>query len=285
MRVRRSALPLALLAPLLIPALPILAGCGNGGGGAAKDAAAGGGANPAKTAPANAPAANVPAIVGDRVGVLTTTPGTGEGAKDGDLLSMRYTGRLKNGGKQFDSNAGGGKPPFNLVLGGGSVIKGWEEGLQGVKVGEKRTLAIPAVKGYADKGAGADIPPNADLVFDIECLSIVPKDKQDVLQREVTTPGTGKEAKEGSIVTFTYVGKLADGTTFDDQSAKPLSVKLGANRLDPAALEAAMVGLKAGTKVKLTLPPAVAFGAQGNRTGSVPANSVVIFDIDLKRVE
>lgn len=269
MRLHRSALSL-----LVLPALLILAGCGD-----KKTETTG------TTAPTNTAPNTGGTLTGDKVSVETTKPGTGDGAKEGDLLSMRYTGRLLKGGKQFDSNASGDKPAFNLVLGAGSVIKGWEEGLLGIKTGERRTLKIPAVKGYGERGAGEDIPPNADLVFDVEALTIVPKDEQDVVLRSVTSPGTGPVAKEGSIVTFTYVGRLPGGKTFDDQSAKPLSIKLGSGRLDPVALETALVGMKAGSKIELTMPPAVAFGAQGNRAGTVPGNSVVVFDIDLKKVE
>ena len=276
MRLRRSVLSLLLLPTLLIvPGSAVLTGCGD----KKTEAAA------TTTTGANAPATNAAPMSGDKVEVKTTTLGTGEGAKNGDLLAMRYTGRLKNGGTQFDSNAGEDKPPLNLVLGEGSVIPGWEEGLLGIKVGEKRTLTIPAAKGYGERGSGDKIPPNADLVFDVEALSIVPKGEQDVVLRSVTQPGTGKVAKEGSIVTFTYVGKLPGGKVFDDQSAKPLSIKLGSGRLDPVALETAMVGLKAGAKVELTMPPMVAFGPQGNRQGTVPGNSVVVFDIDLQKVE
>ena len=237
----------------------------------------------ANTPPANTPPANTPpADSGPKVGVETTKPGTGAGAKDGDLLAMRYTGRLTNG-KQFDSNVGAGKKPFNVQLGpNAGVIQGWIEGLQGIKEGEKRTLKIPAVKGYGAQGGGDAIPPNADLVFDIECLDILPAGREDVVEREALKTGTGAAIKSGQSVTFHFVGKLVDGQEFDStyKAKKPLTVKLGKGELDPVGLEDAMVGMRVGGKYRLTFPPAVAFGPSGNRTGTVPPNSVVVFEIE-----
>ena len=94
-------------------------------------------------------------------------------AKVGDTLSINYTGRLLNG-TVFDSNV---DPkfkhvqPFEFKLGAGQVIKGWDEGLVGMKVGEKKTLTIPPEKGYGASGQGS-IPPNATLIFDVELLGI-----------------------------------------------------------------------------------------------------------------
>lgn len=95
-------------------------------------------------------------------------------SKNGDTLVMNYTGRLTNG-TVFDSNVDpkfGHVQPFEFVLGAGMVIKGWDEGLVGMKIGEKKTLNIPAEKGYGARGAGSAIPPNADLVFDVELVGI-----------------------------------------------------------------------------------------------------------------
>jgi len=98
-------------------------------------------------------------------------PGTGQEAKDGDHVKVDYTGWLKDGGKKFDSSVDSGRP-FDFSLGGGQVIPGWDEGVKGMKVGEKRQLVIPAKLGYGDAGAGSDIPPGATLVFDVELLGI-----------------------------------------------------------------------------------------------------------------
>jgi len=96
--------------------------------------------------------------------------GTGPEAKAGDKVKVHYTGTLLNG-KQFDSSRG--KDPFEFEVGKGSVIKGWDEGVPGMKVGGKRKLTIPWQMAYGEAGSGDKIPPKAALKFDIELLEIV----------------------------------------------------------------------------------------------------------------
>ncbi|KDN51343.1 hypothetical protein K437DRAFT_254934 [Tilletiaria anomala UBC 951] len=91
-------------------------------------------------------------------------------SQNGDKLSMHYTGKLWDG-KQFDSSVGRG--PFDFVIGSGQVIKGWEQGLLDMCIGEKRKLKIPPHLGYGDRGAGGAIPGGATLVFDVELLDIL----------------------------------------------------------------------------------------------------------------
>ena len=96
-------------------------------------------------------------------------PGTGRSAQTGDQLSMNYRGTLLDG-SEFDSSYD--REPFNFTLGTGAVIKGWDEGLVGMKEGGKRKLTIPANLGYGDKGSGAKIPGGATLVFEVELLKV-----------------------------------------------------------------------------------------------------------------
>jgi len=96
--------------------------------------------------------------------------GTGEAAVAGKNVSVHYTGWLESG-KKFDSSVDRGQP-FSFPLGAGRVIKGWDEGVQGMKVGGKRKLTIPSDLGYGSRGAGGVIPPNATLVFDVELLGV-----------------------------------------------------------------------------------------------------------------
>lgn len=106
--------------------------------------------------------------------IVDTQPGSGAEAKPGNRCVMHYTGWLyENGtkGKKFDSSVDRGEP-FEFGLGQGQVIKGWDEGVAGMKVGGKRTLIIPPSLGYGARGAGGVIPPNATLIFDVELLGV-----------------------------------------------------------------------------------------------------------------
>lgn len=96
--------------------------------------------------------------------------GNGPEAKPGQTVSVHYTGWLTDGTK-FDSSVDRGQP-FDFPLGAGRVIKGWDEGVAGMKVGEKRKLTIPPELGYGPNGAGNVIPPNATLIFEVELLGI-----------------------------------------------------------------------------------------------------------------
>jgi FKBP-type peptidyl-prolyl cis-trans isomerase len=96
--------------------------------------------------------------------------GFGEVAKAGKQVSVHYTGYLEDGTK-FDSSVDRGEP-FQFALGTGQVIKGWDEGVAGMKVGGRRKLMIPPDLGYGARGAGRVIPPNATLIFDVELLEV-----------------------------------------------------------------------------------------------------------------
>lgn len=96
--------------------------------------------------------------------------GDGDSPKTGDEVAVHYTGYLTDG-KKFDSSVDRNKP-FSFTIGYGQVIKGWDEGVATMKVGGKRKLIIPANLGYGSRGAGRVIPPNAELVFDVELLGV-----------------------------------------------------------------------------------------------------------------
>ncbi|MCH6484929.1 FKBP-type peptidyl-prolyl cis-trans isomerase [Pseudoxanthomonas sp. LH2527] len=110
---------------------------------------------------------------------IDTAAGTGAMATSGSDVSVHYTGWLydenapQQRGMKFDSSVDRGTP-FTFLLGAGQVIRGWDEGVAGMKVGGKRTLKIPADLGYGSKGAGGVIPPGASLVFDVELIDVKP---------------------------------------------------------------------------------------------------------------
>ena len=103
-----------------------------------------------------------------------TVPGTGAEATRGQDVTVHYTGWLWNDGVQgakFDSSKDR-NDPFAFPLGAGHVIRGWDEGVQGMKIGGTRVLVIPAELGYGARGAGGVIPPNATLMFEVELLGV-----------------------------------------------------------------------------------------------------------------
>jgi len=146
----------------VVALLGLLAACGG------KQPAAG----PSDTAVS---AAGGPAVATLEVGELQV--GSGAPITAGQKAVVQYTGWLfetsapDKKGKQFDSTRTSGQP-FSFVVGGGQVIKGWDQGVLGMKVGGRRRLTIPADLGYGDVGAGDVIPPGAALVFDIELVAI-----------------------------------------------------------------------------------------------------------------
>lgn len=111
---------------------------------------------------------------------IDTAPGSGASAHLGDRVSVHYTGWLYDErkpdkhGPKFDSSVDRAEP-FTFALGAGQVIRGWDEGVAGMRVGGKRLLLLPPEYGYGDRGAGGVIPPGASLVFEVELLQVQPR--------------------------------------------------------------------------------------------------------------
>jgi FKBP-type peptidyl-prolyl cis-trans isomerase len=150
-------------------ALVVLAACTAEGGDKPAAAAARGPQNPDPAQTTFAPALGValPAFYKTQLGTYyqDVTPGTGTVSIPGRKAKVRYTGWLPDGTK-FDSGE------IEFTPGAGEVIKGWDDGVAGMKVGGKRKLVIPAALGYGEAGSPPDIPPNAVLVFDVELLAV-----------------------------------------------------------------------------------------------------------------
>ena len=120
------------------------------------------------------PAQSAEIVTASGLRVTDTVPGSGSEPQAGQTVVVNYTGWLyENGqkGTKFDSSLDRSEP-FSFVIGKGQVIQGWDEGVSTMHVGGKRTLIIPPVLGYGERGAGGVIPPGATLIFDIELLSI-----------------------------------------------------------------------------------------------------------------
>lgn len=187
--------------------------------------------------------------------------------------------------------------PVKFVLGTGSFIKGSDEGIIGMKVGGRRTVIIPSELAYGEQGIGP-IPPNTKLKLVVEVLDTREKinvEMWDVepssfkttssgLKYAVINDGAGNFADSGNVVTVHYSGYLEDGTKFDSsvERDEPFSFLLGMGQVIPGWDEGIKL-MKKGSKVKLLVPPHLAYGAM--ELEKIPANSTLFFDIELLDVQ
>jgi peptidylprolyl isomerase len=205
--------------------------------------------------------------------------GTGTEAKNGMIVKIDYTGTLTNG-TVFESSAG--QQPIEFVLGSQQGGPGWDQGLQGMKVGGKRTLTVPPELAYGPQGNGSTIPPNATLTFEIDLLDVKPAPQVEIQDIQV---GTGAEAVTGKSVVVNYTGTLTNGVVFDSSFKRnePFTLTLGAGQVIPG-WEQGLQGMKVGGTRVLTIPAELAYGSQG--AGSlVPPNSTLVFQVELLNVQ
>ena len=216
-----------------------------------------------------------------------TVVGEGVEAISGADVKVHYTGWLFQDGQQgakFDSSKDR-REPFEFSLDEGMVIRGWDEGVQGMKVGGKRTLIIPAQLGYGAQGAGGVIPPHATLKFEVELLSTK---AAPVLQMEDTVVGEGAEATRGKRVTVHYTGWLykdgQQGAKFDSSKDRndPFVFTLGAGMVIKG-WDQGVQGMKVGGKRTLIIPSELGYGARG-AGGVIPPNATLKFDVELLAV-
>lgn len=210
--------------------------------------------------------------------------GKGPEVAVGDTVAVIYAGKLENG-TEFDSNTAKGASPFSFKVGASTVIKGWDEGLVGMKVGGKRKLSIPASKGYGAQGSPPRIGPNADLYFEIELLDVIKQSESQIYDKKVLKQGSGPAAKNGDQISIHYVGKLVNGVQFDSSRdrGEPYSFQLGMGQVVPG-MDAALVGMKKGSVCELRLPPDLAYGP-GGRPPVIPPNSRLLFTIEVMSIK
>jgi peptidylprolyl isomerase len=221
--------------------------------------------------------------------------GDGDQPAGGDKVSVHYAGRLSTG-EPFDNSYDRGQP-FQFPLGQGRVIKGWDEGIAKLNVGDSATLIIPPDLGYGPTDR-PNIPGNSTLIFDVQLMDVqkrvVPK-RYDVSGKEKQTTESGLEyiklneteglqAEDGKTVSVHYSGYLLDGTMFDSsvERGQPISFPLGQGRVIKGWDEGIAL-LKVGEKAQLTIPPTLGYGERA--MGPIPANSTLIFDVELVDVK
>lgn len=226
---------------------------------------------------------------------VITQEGSGERAKKGDKVVVHYTGKLTND-TVFDSSVNRGQP-FSFKLGVGQVIKGWDEGVALLNVGDKATFTIPSDLAYGEKGAGGMIGPNETLIFDVELLEIIEAPKPfDVSGKDTLTTESGLkyiklnttegiQAEANKIVKVHYSGYLEDGSMFDSsvERGQPLDFPLGQGRVIKGWDEGIAL-LKVGEKAKLIIPHQLGYGERGYPP-IIPAKSTLIFDVELIEVK
>ncbi|MFD7960739.1 FKBP-type peptidyl-prolyl cis-trans isomerase [Streptomyces zaomyceticus] len=245
--------------------------------------------------------------------VNVISEGTGPVTKKGDALQVNYLGQAWDSTTPFDNSFDRGQP-FDLTLGAGQVIKGWDQGLEGQKVGSRIEIGIPPELGYGAAGQG-DIKPNATLVFVVDILKAVtiPKsatgtpvaqDNKDLPKVGTNTDGKapsltvpkvdpptklvsnyvleskGEVVKATDTVVVNYVAALwKDGKVFDSTytTGKPANFPLA--QLTLKGLKDGLVGKKIGSRVLIVAPPSEAFGDKEQQ--GIPKNSTLVFAVDI----
>ena len=228
-----------------------------------------------------------------------TEKGSSEQPQAGDKVTVHYTGFLTDSAKtKFDSSVDRGQP-FTFKLGEQQVIKGWDEGIALLSVGDKAILTIPSDLAYGERGAGGVIPPNADLIFEVELISFeTPKPivAFDVAGKDTITTKSGLKyimVQEGEgvspyasqFVSVNYTGYLADGAIFDSSidRGEPIVFPVGLGKVIPGWDEGIML-LNVGAKARLIIPSELGYGKQG-AGGIISPNATLIFDVELLEIK
>ncbi|HXC07157.1 MAG TPA: FKBP-type peptidyl-prolyl cis-trans isomerase [Bacteroidia bacterium] len=228
-----------------------------------------------------------------------TTTGCGAQAQSGDKVKVHYTGKLTND-TVFDSSVKRGEP-IEFKLGVHQVIKGWDEGIALMHIGDKATFTIPPDLGYGPQAVGK-IPANSTLVFDVELIDIKPgvhvwdakgKDTvttasglkvvymSDTKLPEFSRSNTAAQAAAGNKVKVHYSGFLLDGSCFDSsvERGQPFEFTLGQGMVIKGWDEGIAL-LHKGEKAKLIIPYGLAYGEHGHPP-VIPAKATLVFDVEL----
>jgi peptidylprolyl isomerase len=287
------------LRPLLVSVamIGLLAACGDNTTASSDTTAA-----PTTTAAGAIPKPEVklPAASPTELVITDLTVGTGAEVVSGDTVVVHYVGVRSADGTEFDNSYDRGSP-FSVTVGVGQVIKGWDQGLVGMKQGGRRQLDIPSDLAYGDAPPSTDvIQPGDALSFVIDAVAIIPKpDPADAPTVSIPpTPnqteqtftdlivGDGAGIEPGQTVAVQLIAfSAADGKQLDSSwdAGTPLTFVPGAGQLPPG-LEKAVEGMKVGGRRQVDIPFADAFGEAGNSDLGLPASTDLIMVLDLVAV-
>jgi FKBP-type peptidyl-prolyl cis-trans isomerase len=206
--------------------------------------------------------------------------GEGETVETGDFVIVKYRGKFKDG-SEFDQNRVGGLP---FTVGQGDVIEGWDKGVVGMKEGGVRQLSVPWKMAYGEMGRG-QIPPKADLYFDVAVMGLVKKGQEDVIVPTEIRPGSGKPVGEGDLVTIHSELRMVDGSLAwnSKKRKKPATFRIGDGKAY-AHIEEGVKGMRPGGVREIRVPPLVGFGAQALGP-MIPGNMILVYKIELMDVK
>lgn len=253
----------------------------------------------AQTKPTTSPKLklNVEQTTASGLKVKLLQKGTGAQAMPGLTVSVHYTGTLMDG-KKFDSSRDRGQP-IKFKLGEGRVIKGWDEGIALLRVGDKAMFTIPPSIGYGDRDMGT-IPPNSTLQFEVELMEVLEGPKPfDVKGKDTLVTASGLKyiivekakdvaalkAEAGKTVSVHYTGMLLSGKVFDSSRERgtPFQFALGQGQVIKGWDEGIAL-MQVGDKMRLIIPSELAYGANG-AGGVIPPNATLIFDVELMGIQ
>lgn len=233
-------------------------------------------------------------ITDEGLEITDTETGEGPEVEVADYLTIHFSGFLESG-EQFESSYD--HQPITIQAGMGQLpIRGWDEGLIGMKAGGKRTLIIPPNLAFGDEGIEGMIPGGENIRMEIELLSISTPpepwgyDENDVetkesgLQYVLQDEGNGPQPDQGEMITVHYAGFLDDGTLFDSSYLRdqPFEFQVGVGQVIPGWDEG-LLDMKVGEKRTLIIPSELAYGEQG-AGGTIPPNATLIFDVELLEI-
>jgi peptidylprolyl isomerase len=229
--------------------------------------------------------------------IAVLNEGAGEDVVEaGDIATVEFVIWVADSGRYFTGSSTAGAP-FTFQVGSPSVFEGWNEGMTGMTVGEKRQLLIPAALGLGEQGFGDIVPPNSDLIMQVEVVDLVKPRKATVVDESEFTvtdsglkyvdlvEGDGPTPEPGQTVVVHYTGWLEDGTQFDSSVERgvPFEFPLGTGSVIPGWDEG-VASMNVGSTRQLVIPSDLAYGDAG-AGGTIPPGATLIFEVELLEIK